>query len=133
MSAPVSPNDAFAQEDDNPEKHEQNEQNEDTTDKEDDEAKEVDAEQEKQAQESFEDLSETRESFWIDVEGKIISFTNPDTKWRLSREFTERCIREYCIPEASAMCVATQMEGPNPGLNAMVRIRKELVACFAAS
>ncbi|KKZ67667.1 hypothetical protein EMCG_06727 [[Emmonsia] crescens] len=126
MSAPVSLNNAFAQEDNNPEKHEQNEQNEDTKDKEDDETEGVGDEQEKQVQESFEDLSERRRSFWIDVEGKIISFTNPDTKWRLSQEFTERCIREYCIPEASAMCVATQMEGPNPGLNAMVRIRKEV-------
>ncbi|KKZ61661.1 hypothetical protein EMCG_03811 [[Emmonsia] crescens] len=83
MSAPVSPNDdAFAQEDNNPEKHEQEEQNEDTNDKEDNETEDIDDEQEKQ-------------------------------------EFTERCIREDLIPEASAMCVATQVEGPHPGLKAM--------------
>lgn len=76
-------------------------------------------------EDSFEDLLHHRESFWIDDLSGHIMFESTGTVWEPGRIFTERSIYDYFIPEASAMCVVTQIKGPSPGSKAILRIRKQ--------
>ncbi|RJE25204.1 hypothetical protein PHISCL_02478 [Aspergillus sclerotialis] len=55
--------------------------------------------EDEEVQHQFEELSETRKSFWF---------------------------HNYYIAEASAICVATQIKGPNPGLKAIAKVRSQI-------
>lgn len=52
---------------------------------------------------------------------RLLEFPRTATKWRLDPIFYER----EDIPEPSAVCVATQAEGPSIGLKAIVKMRME--------
>ncbi|OJD14089.1 hypothetical protein AJ78_05535 [Emergomyces pasteurianus Ep9510] len=128
MRDPVSTHHPVAEGESNSEKHEHEEQNEGG------DVEKLDSEeQEIQEQERYDELSMHRETYWIVKDAnKIVSFTNmTNTKWKLGKTFSERVLSEDYVSEASARCVATQVEGPDPGLRAIVKIRKQSVASLS--
>lgn len=71
------------------------------------------------------EIAGLRESYWInDISVPVVS---PETghKWEFGRIFSERQFHDYKIAEASAVCIATQIEGPTPGLKAIAKIRMQ--------
>ncbi|KAK2755100.1 hypothetical protein FQN54_006629 [Arachnomyces sp. PD_36] len=76
----------------------------------------------------YDEISEARDSFWIDdlPDNKIVYFETTDTSWKADKIFSERQMHDGVVPEASALCVVTQFQGPEPGLKAMLRIRKQI-------
>ncbi|EQL29122.1 hypothetical protein BDFG_08192 [Blastomyces dermatitidis ATCC 26199] len=128
MSSPAATHDVFAQENHNAEEREQEEQDEDV------EGEELNAEEEeeKQEQEHFDNLAELRENFFIKHGNKNITFPTTKTTWKPGKIFSERMIDQMHTIEVSAMCVAVQVEGPNCGLKAMLRIRKQLPAHYSS-
>lgn len=71
-----------------------------------------------------------RSSYWV---RDIPSFKNPLSKtlWKLGPVFTERetygndDIYETYMKETCGTCVATQLEGPNPGVQGIAKIRMQ--------
>lgn len=84
--------------------------------------------EDEEVQRQFEELSETRESFWIRNIKKPVYFHMSDTWWKFGRFFSERQFHNYYIAEASAICMATQIKGPNPGLKAIAKVRAQFVS-----
>lgn len=83
----------------------------------------------------YREISQARDSYWIEDFGndEVLKFPTTGTTWNPGKIFSERQMRDCRIPEESALCVATQVEGPNPGLKAMLRIRQQLVAASLLS
>lgn len=86
-----------------------------------------DEEDERREKQQFREISRARDSFWIDDfrGNEVVEFQTTGTTWEVGKIFSERQMRDCRIPEASALCVATQVEGPNPGSKAMLRIRQQ--------
>jgi hypothetical protein len=87
--------------------------------------------EEEEVEQQYCEVVEARSSFWIDDlrDNQVVEFrNNTETTWKAGKIFSERELRTYNIPEASALCVATQVEGPDPGSKAMLRIRKQSVS-----
>ncbi|KAK2811178.1 hypothetical protein FQN50_002275 [Emmonsiellopsis sp. PD_5] len=85
-------------------------------------------ESEDEEEQQFDELSSHRQSFWVKDIKDPIYFDRSGTTWKADPIFHERSICEYFIPEASAICVATQVEGPNPGMKAILKIRQQIPA-----
>ncbi|KAK2768798.1 hypothetical protein FQN54_000654 [Arachnomyces sp. PD_36] len=83
---------------------------------------------EEDEEQQYREISAARSSFWVDDlgDGHVIRFKTTGTTWKAGGIFSERELRDYYIPEASALCVATQVDGPNPGSKAMLRIREQI-------
>lgn len=78
----------------------------------------------------LEELYNARSTFWVE---DIPCFRNPHSNilWKFGPIFTERELegsyeREWLL-EACGTCVATQVEGPNPGLQGVAKIRIQSV------
>jgi hypothetical protein len=86
-----------------------------------------DEEDEEREIQQYDEISAARDSFWIDdiPNNKVVCFDTTGTTWKAEEIFSERQMHDGLIPEASALCVVTQFEGPNPGLKAMLRIRQQ--------
>ncbi|KAK2754214.1 hypothetical protein FQN54_007093 [Arachnomyces sp. PD_36] len=77
------------------------------------------------------ELYRTRSSHWV---RDIPSFVNPRSRilWKLGPIFTERetygddDIAKSYLTETCGTCVATQAEGPNPGVQGIAKIRMQL-------
>ncbi|PGG95297.1 hypothetical protein AJ79_10134 [Helicocarpus griseus UAMH5409] len=86
-------------------------------------------EEDEEAEEGFGELASHRESTYIsDIDGVITFDRDPTciTTWTAGPIFHERSMMDYHIPEASALCVATQVNGPEPGKKALLRIRLQI-------
>lgn len=78
------------------------------------------------------ELYRTRSSYWVP---HIPAFQNPcsNIKWKFGPIFREResyggdDIYKTWMEEVSATCVATQLEGPNPGIQGIAKIRMQYV------
>lgn len=90
---------------------------------------EEDEEDREREQRQFREISRARGSYWIGDfrKGEVVKFETTGTTWKPGRIFSERQMHEYFVAEASALCVATQVEGPDPGSKAMLRIRLQSV------
>lgn len=84
--------------------------------------------------EQIPDLGILRESFWLDILGKdtTIYFTRSQTVWRAGPILTERVLHGDVvdskeISEASGVCIATQIQGPSVGMEAILKIRMQSV------
>ncbi|KAK2760274.1 hypothetical protein FQN54_002342 [Arachnomyces sp. PD_36] len=84
--------------------------------------------EESEVLQQFREVSRARDSFWIEDlrDNEVIRFKTTKTTWAAGTIFSERQMHDYYIPEASALCVATQVKGPNPGSKAMLRIRQQI-------
>lgn len=73
-----------------------------------------------------------RESEWI-TDVPYISTNYEKMQWKLGPIFKEREIHDYdtafkaYISEASGVCIATQIKGPNPGVQGVAKIRMQYV------
>lgn len=83
--------------------------------------------EDEEVKQQYREVSRARETFWIDDlrDDDVVKFETTATAWKAGKIFSERELRSYRIPEASALCVATQVEGPNRGSKAMLRIREQ--------
>lgn len=78
------------------------------------------------------ELYHERTSFWVH---RTPSFRSPQSQihWKLGPVFTERetdgydSIYKSYMTEVSGTCVATQIEGPNSGLQGIAKIRMQCV------
>ena len=71
------------------------------------------------------EIAGLRESYWIDDFDGPVEFQKTGDKWEFGRIFSDRQFHNYYIAEASAVCIATQIEGPTPGLKAIAKIRMQ--------
>ncbi|PGH21303.1 hypothetical protein AJ80_03353 [Polytolypa hystricis UAMH7299] len=75
-----------------------------------------------------------RNSFWVPdpAPAELLTFRPSKTTWRMGRIFAERQFHRYDEPqeayisEVGATCVATQVKGPNIGMLAILKIRKQI-------
>ncbi|KAI1960875.1 hypothetical protein LOZ59_002570 [Ophidiomyces ophidiicola] len=85
----------------------------------------------KEFDEDLLEMYECRKSFFVDDMTYIQSHRSK-IRWDLGPIFKERVIEghdEICgmyVSEAVAACVATQVEGPNPGLQGIAKIRMQI-------
>lgn len=83
----------------------------------------------------FCEYRDMRSSFWVPDRhpSHLLEFYSCQTKWRLGKIFAERQFHDYDekykarISEVSATCLATQMEGPSIGMEAILKIRQQSV------
>lgn len=84
-------------------------------------------------EEQIREYRQVRSSFWVSDRrlSDLLEIRRSATKWQLGSIFAERLFHGYDKPqkahisEASATCLATQVDGPNIGLQAIVKIRKQ--------
>lgn len=84
-------------------------------------------------EEQFHEYRQMRSSFWAAdrQQSDLLQFRKSSTKWQLGPIFSERLFHGYdkpqkaSISEISATCVATQVDGPNIGTQAVLKIRKQ--------
>ncbi|KAI1992530.1 hypothetical protein LOZ53_002462 [Ophidiomyces ophidiicola] len=85
----------------------------------------------KEFDEDLLEMYECRKSFFVD-DMRYIQSHRSKIRWDLGPIFKERVIEghdEICgmyVSEAVAVCVATQVEGPNPGLQGIAKIRMQI-------
>lgn len=83
----------------------------------------------------FHELRGERSSFWFRDRRSddLLQFPDSPRKWRLGRIFAKRQFHDDNedgdppVSQASATYISTQVEGPNVGIQAILKIRKQLV------
>jgi hypothetical protein len=88
---------------------------------------------ENKEEEQFREHRQRRSSFWTAdrQQSDLLKFRKSSTKWQLGPIFSERLFHGYDKPqrayisEVSATCVATQVDGLEVGVQAILKIRKQ--------
>lgn len=73
----------------------------------------------------YNELAGARESYWIGDFTEPVRSPNTGNKWKFDTIFSECQLHEFYIAEASAVCAATQIEGPHPGLQGIAKTRMQ--------
>ena len=73
----------------------------------------------------YNEMAGARDSYWIGDFTEPVRFPYTGNKWKFHKIFSECQLHDFYIAEASAVCVATQVEGPNPGLQGIGKIRMQ--------